>query len=227
MAGDGICVLGFGSLMSQASVRITMPSMRNFRYVRIEGHRRVFGHMSPLFFEAGIARAETLEISSLSAEPCEGASFCGVAFDIPREEWAAFVAREDEYVLSASKFRTLDGNVASEGMLCTSGSDQLLKERGVWPRYMASLDTLPDQTLRTCWHWAETSGLLPCACYLRHCLLSSRRDGIPDAVRQSFLDDSLLVDRKTTLREYLSRPGVEDHVMSSLPPPGLETRYGG
>jgi hypothetical protein len=214
-----------------------MPSSHNFRYVRIVDHRRCFAHISPLFSEAGIAKPETLELASLSAEPSSGNSFMGVAFDIPREEWGAFVDREMEYVITLAKFQPLgDGDHGDklgegqpgEGMLCTRGSDALLQERGVWSRYEAAFDSfVPPLESRTCWDWGEASGLLPCACYLRHCLLSSRRAGIPVAVRESFLDNTYLVDRKTTLRDYLNRPGVEEYVMSSLPPPNLEARYGG
>jgi hypothetical protein len=225
-----VTILGYGSLLSASSTKLTMPSSHNFRYVRILGHRRCFAHISPLFSEAGIARPETLELASLSAEPCAGSSFMGVAFDIPRDEWGAFVDRELEYVIALARFEPLDGagDGPPEGMLCTRGSDALLRERGVWSRYEAAFDAYaPPIASRTCWDWGEASGLLPCACYLRHCLLSSRRAGIPAAVRESFLDNTYLVDRKTTLREYLSRPGVEEKVMSSLPPPNLETRYGG
>eukprot|EP00302_Diacronema_sp_CCMP2436_P004004 CAMPEP_0179837922 /NCGR_PEP_ID=MMETSP0982-20121206/348_1 /TAXON_ID=483367 /ORGANISM="non described non described, Strain CCMP 2436" /LENGTH=197 /DNA_ID=CAMNT_0021721153 /DNA_START=59 /DNA_END=653 /DNA_ORIENTATION=+ len=197
-----------------------MPSMANFRYVRILDHRRVFGHMSP-------SSSATLEISSLSAEVCAGASFCGVAFDILTSEWPAFVAREDEYILAPSRFVALAGGEGGEGMLCTRASDQMLQERGVWPRYLSSLELLPELVPRTCWEWGQGSGLRPCPTYLRHCLLSSRRAGVPDAVRQSFLADSYLVDRETSLEAYLAQVGIEEYVMSCLPPKGLETRYGG
>ena len=229
-----VTILGYGSLLSASSTKLTMPSSHNFRYVRIVDHRRCFAHISPLFSEAGIARPEKLELASLSAEPSSGSSFMGVAFDIPREEWGAFVDRELEYVITPAKFQLLgagdhgDELGEGEGMLCTRGSDALLRERGVWSRYEAAFDAfVPPLELRTCWDWGEASGLMPCACYLRHCLLSSRRAGIPAAVRESFLDDTYLVDRQTTLRTYLSRPGIEEYVMSCLPPPNLETRYGG
>eukprot|EP00304_Pavlova_gyrans_P012672 CAMPEP_0206041832 /NCGR_PEP_ID=MMETSP1466-20131121/6194_1 /ASSEMBLY_ACC=CAM_ASM_001126 /TAXON_ID=44452 /ORGANISM="Pavlova gyrans, Strain CCMP608" /LENGTH=345 /DNA_ID=CAMNT_0053416535 /DNA_START=1 /DNA_END=1040 /DNA_ORIENTATION=+ len=215
--------------MSERSVRTTTPSMSNFRYVRILNHRRVFAHATPLFFEAGIAKVDTLEISSLSAEPCAGASFCGVAFDIPPDEWHALEKREDEYVLAESLYEPLDAPKGNNnprgtlvGMLCTRGSDTKLKERGVWPRYMAALETLPATAPRTCWDWAPSSGILPCPTYLRHCLLASRRSDVPDEVRESFLDDTYLCDRATTLRAYLARPGFRDYVESSLPPKELE-----
>lgn len=253
-----VTMLGFGSLMSEQSAMLTTPSLTNFRYVRILGRRRVFGHVPPLFFEAGIARPETLELSSLSCEEHGEASCCGVAFDIPQHEWSALVEREDEYVLKLNPYVTVnaDGTPGDEkgfGMLCTPATDVILQERGVWPRYAAALASIGRSDVpqvrptspfpaielshrhvpfvlvgaQTCWHWEKDSGLLPCTTYLRHCLLSSRKVDVPACVRASFLDDTVLVDRSTTLRAYLSRPGVEQHVMNALPPPGLETRYNG
>ncbi|KAG8470398.1 hypothetical protein KFE25_008819 [Diacronema lutheri] len=221
-----VSILGYGSLMSESSALMSMPTLQNFRYVRILGHRRVFAHTSPLFHENGIARYETREISSLSAEPSPGSSFCGVAFDILAQDWPAFVAREAEYVLSPSTFVSLDGGEEGSGMLCIRGSDDLIKQRGTWPRYEAMFDASGLEP-RTCWDWDVDSGLKPCACYLRHCLLSSQRADVPAVVRESFLSDSFLVDRRTTLREYLRLPGVEARIMASVPPPGLGTRYGG
>lgn len=212
--------------MSESSVLMSMPSMTNFRYVRIVDHQRVFAHVNPLFHDNGIARYETREISSLSAEPRPGSSFCGVAFDIFEDDWPAFEAREQEYVLTPSRFVALEGGEEGEGMLCVRGSDELIKEKGLWPRYEAMFDAA-SLTPRSCWNWSMDSGLKPCATYLRHCILSSQRHGVPDAVRASFLSDTYLVDRQMTLLEYLNLPGVEARVMGSLPPPELATRYGG
>jgi hypothetical protein len=67
---DGwVAVLGIGSLLSERSARFTSPSLRNFKTVRLKGWRRVFAHTAPVFFQRGIASAETREISSLSMEP--------------------------------------------------------------------------------------------------------------------------------------------------------------
>lgn len=61
--------------------------------------------------------------------------------------------------------------------------------------------------------------------YCRHCVLATRRDGVPEEARESFLDDTRLVDRTTTLRQYLADRGA--HVMASTPPASLTDRYSG
>ena len=69
-ASTTLTVLGLGSLLSERSSRTTYPRLTNFRLARVEGYRRVFGHPAGIFFERGIANAETKEFSSLCAEPC-------------------------------------------------------------------------------------------------------------------------------------------------------------
>ncbi len=62
---DTITILGFGSLLSQKSSRVTFPTLRNFRLGRVRDHRRVFAHPASIFFQRGIANLDTLEMSSL------------------------------------------------------------------------------------------------------------------------------------------------------------------
>jgi len=56
---DLISVCGFGSLLSERSARSTFPDLLNFRVARLNGFRRVFAHVAPIFFERGIAKPET------------------------------------------------------------------------------------------------------------------------------------------------------------------------
>ena len=94
-------VLGFGSLMSEASARTTFPALADFRIVRVGGWRRVFAHAAAIFFDRGIANKDTMEFASLSAEPCEGASFLCCSFTVEMDEpnWERFREREEEFQL--------------------------------------------------------------------------------------------------------------------------------
>ena len=85
-------ILGFGSLLSEQSARTTFPDLGGFRLVRVHGYRRVFAHAAAVFFERGIANAETLEFASLSAEPRDGASFVAACFEVDMDaaSWARF-----------------------------------------------------------------------------------------------------------------------------------------
>lgn len=83
LKGALVTLIGFGSLLSETSSRTTFPHLENFRFGRVEGWRRCFRHPAAIFFERGIALPETRQISSLSAEPAEGASFVCSLFDVP------------------------------------------------------------------------------------------------------------------------------------------------
>lgn len=50
---DGLMsVIGYGSLLSETSSRITFPELSNFRMARLKGFRRVFAHTPPFFVRA-------------------------------------------------------------------------------------------------------------------------------------------------------------------------------
>lgn len=78
-----ISVAGFGSLLSESSARSTFPDLRRFRACKIKGYRRVFAHTASVFFQRGIARPATREISSLSCEPQQGQEIVVSVFEVP------------------------------------------------------------------------------------------------------------------------------------------------
>ena len=69
--------------------------------------------------------------------------------------------------------------------------------------------------------------MLPCRVYLRHCVLAAKKlsklSG-SEAAYNSFLDDTYLADRVTTVRTYLAQ---HPDIMKELPPPELAGRYSG
>lgn len=78
-----ISVAGFGSLLSECSARSTFPDLHNFRAGKVKGYRRIFAHTASVFFQRGIARLETGEISSLSCESQPGEEIVVSVFDVP------------------------------------------------------------------------------------------------------------------------------------------------
>ncbi|KAL4568212.1 hypothetical protein LXL04_023819 [Taraxacum kok-saghyz] len=69
----------------ERSARSTFPDLINFQVAKLNGFRRVFAHVAPIFFERGIAKPET-KISSLSVEPCECESLIVTVFEIKKSE---------------------------------------------------------------------------------------------------------------------------------------------
>lgn len=117
-------------------------------------------------------------------------------------------------------FTTLDGKAAGEGMLCLASSDQAYIAQWGQRRFD---ELYTANGLHTIWGWPRDSGLRPCATYLRHCALAAAKLG-PEA-HASFVEETYLVDRVTTVRAYLER---HPHVMSELPEdPVLRERYAG
>jgi len=238
-----ITILGLGSLLSERSSRLTFPNLRNFRLGRVPNHRRVFMHPAALFFERGIANMDTLEVSSLSCEQCDGAGFVCSVFEVPKDEILddmtgregtiipsqAYLEREEEFDIvkvpyieeEAHPSDTAVHSSAKTGILCRRWTDEAYAQR--WGPDRLSEKYAP-HGIKSIWdQWSQPdSGILPCAAYLRHCVLAAEKMG--SACYDSFLDETYLVDRTTTIREYLE---TKPEVMATVPPGELAMRYGG
>ncbi|KAF8394608.1 hypothetical protein HHK36_020822 [Tetracentron sinense] len=200
-----LSICGFGSLLSETSARSTFPDLINFRVARLSGFRRVFAHVAPIFFQRGIANAETGEISSLSVEPCEGETLIVTVFEVTRSE----VVPE-----------TLDGIPhTSPAVLCARYSD----EEYFQVRCKGSKEIYYQRYGRYNIDKIWRDDILPCRVYLRHCVLAAKNLG--NEAYNNFLDHTFLGDRNTTIRQHLVTTG--SGIMEEEPPELLKTRYGG
>jgi hypothetical protein len=181
--------------------------------------RRVFAHPHLFLLGEGVVEyPNTLKIASLSAESApHNVSFIAAAFEVVLDDLQreAFLRREPEYKIDTTQFYPIhdkDGSEAlGEGVICLGSTDNDI-----------DLTRKPDN-IESVWNWRPDSGLLPLSLYLRHCLLAVEKVG--GTAYESFLKDTYLVDRQTTLAEYLDEHGEE--VMSSRPPSHLEARFSG
>jgi hypothetical protein len=228
-----ITILGLGSLLSERSSRVTFPELQNFRLGRVPNYRRVFGHPASVFFQRGLANMETKECSSLAAEYCQGhAGFVCSIFEVPSQGLVssdgipstAFLEREEEFDIIQVPFIDFDRSKTeivadSKGTLCTRFTDEGYVKRWGEARFV---EHYTKYGIATIWDFKYDSGLLPCQVYLRHCYLAAKKMG--EECFNSFLDETVLVDRITTIREYVEK---NPHVIETLPPPGLEERYSG
>ncbi|OMP11873.1 hypothetical protein COLO4_03630 [Corchorus olitorius] len=194
-----ISICGFGSLLSEKSARSTFPNLLNFRVAKLNGFRRVFAHVAPIFFDNGIAKPETKEISSLSVEPCEGETLIVTAFEIQQSEIPAFMDRELEFRFLAVLPETLDGEpFANPGEVRTFISSIMVDITSIRFGEMISCHAV---------------------------FISDTAKNLGDIAYNNFLDHTFLGDRTTTIRTYLATTG--SGIMEEEPPESLKSRYGG
>ncbi|KAK4433894.1 hypothetical protein Salat_0552100 [Sesamum alatum] len=218
---DGlVSICGFGSLLSERSARSTFPDLINFRVAKLNGFRRVFAHVAPIFFERGIAKPETKEISSLSVEPYESETLVVTTFEIRRSEIPSFIEREHEFRFLAVIPETFNGLLyTTPSVLCARYSD----EEYFLNRCKGSKEIFFQRYGRYGIDKIWVDDILPCRVYLRHCVLAAKN--LSETAYDNFLDHTFLGDRKTTIREYLATTG--SGIMEEEPPEELKYRYGG
>lgn len=107
----------------------------------------------------------------------------------------------------------------NHGILCTRSTDEKFISRWGQDRFDRNYS---QYGISTIWNWDQSSGLRPCGPYLRHCVLAAEKMGKESY--DSFLDQTVLIDRITTIRSYLEK---YPEVMDLLPPLELAERYGG
>lgn len=226
-ADEWITILGFGSLLSEQSSKTTFPELRNFRLGRVKNYRRVFGHPASIFFQRGIANLETKEMSSLSTEFVDAhPGFICSIFEVLNDGMMgkngvpsfAFLEREEEFDIIEVPYEESDGKIR-KGILCAAGTDDIYLKRWGKDRFESNYKRYGVDKI---WGWQKDSGLRPCAVYLRHCYLAAKSMGTK--CLNSFLDETVLVDRKTTVRDYLRQ---NPQVLETEPPPSLVGRYSG
>lgn len=243
-------IVGFGSLIAEASARATFPNLKNFRIIRVLGYRRVFGHSPSVMVERGLAIRGSWHQSCLSAEPVflnddnEEASrikkldmsvgFLAVCFEVGANDVAsavkgivgiggrlwcgeALMKREEEFNFNivccqkVLKDGSYDGH-SFPGLMCVASTDEEFVSR--WGESVFK-EKLSKTGLRAIWDWPLESALKPCSVYTNHCYLAAQSLGSP--MLDSFLDETYLVDRQTTVRTYLSRnPSVLFHQPPSM-----------
>ena len=85
--------------------------------VQIQGYRRVFAHTAAVFFQRGIARPETGEISSLSCEPSVGREIVVSVFEVPFTPSAVQASSTQQHVIYPSIYALIQQSKQSCGVL--------------------------------------------------------------------------------------------------------------
>lgn len=214
-------------------------------------------HAASIFFDRGIAKMDTREFSSLSAErvpaAAEGEGAAGAAereplivtlFEIPVDQLPAFYAREEEFLLETVPYREglpsaaaakAEGDGAGAAAGAGAGAAKatgagLMCLRSSDAHYVATRGQEAFDTLykaRGLHTIWHWDRILPCRVYLRHCVLAARALG-PEA-EANFLSTTFCYDGSTTIGEYLGGAlgGLGTSIMEEEPPEAVRGRYSG
>lgn len=199
-----VYVFGYGSLMSEASARQTMPCLRRFGVARVRGLRRIFNLVSISLLRSGQTAVGDKELAAVAAEPAgddERSELLGSVFEIPARDLEAYREREHRYRFAQVEAQVLDASrrvvatVTAE--ICLRSSDAEYREKcGSREEYHRRVGQFYAGAL-----WRDD--VLPASGYLRLCLDAAAALGAD--ILDNFLDSSLLADGVTTIREYLRR----------------------
>ncbi|GIL63081.1 hypothetical protein Vafri_17056 [Volvox africanus] len=130
---------------------------------------------------------------------------------------AAFIAREHEFRFVAVEPYDLNGApIGRKAVVCARNTDAAYRAARCPPDEWARRWAV--HGISSVWR----DDVLPCRVYLRHCVLAARSLG-PEA-EDSFLNDTYLADRSTTIGEYLR---LHPDIMDEQPPLPLAERYSG
>lgn len=211
---ETLTIIGFGSLLSEASARRTTPRLTNYRLVTVTGYRRIFNKAGIVFISRFGASRDDRAIASCATRYDGSTRIVCCAFDIPASVFPALDEREHRYHWTEVDFTDVSGP-AGRGRMCTESTDDAYRckcgtveayERRVGQFYRGRI-------------WRDD--LLPFPMYLDFCLDAARTHG--PAVVDNFLDTSYLADGVTTIRAYLAG---RERASSLAPDEIMERVYG-
>ena len=192
---QSLTIVGFGSLLSEASARRTTPSLTNYRLVTVAGYRRIFNKTGIVFISKFGASPDDRALSSCATRHDGATQLVCCAFDIPATEFPALDEREHRYAWADVAFTDASGK-SGNGRMCTESNDDAYRTKcGSAEEYERRVGQFYRGRI-----WRDD--LLPFPMYLDFCLAAADSHG--RAVFDNFLDTSYLADNVTTIRSYLA-----------------------
>ncbi|WP_299179356.1 gamma-glutamylcyclotransferase [uncultured Neptuniibacter sp.] len=190
-----ISVIGYGSLLSEASARETVPGLKNFRIVEVPGYKRIFNKVGIVFLSRYQADPASKTLASCSTLADEHSSIICSQFECTSDDYAALEEREHRFNWIQVDTRSSSGDI-SKGYMCTTSSDQYYRTRKcrTAEEYQSRVGQFYDGLI-----WRND--ILPYPRYLSFCLQAA--EALGEDVLDNFLDHSYLADGKTSIRTYL------------------------
>ena len=196
-------VAGYGSLLSEASARETVPALTGFELCRIHGYQRIFDKVAMVFFERHGASEDRRDIAALSTFARPGAEMIGCRFHVPDDAMPALFEREHRYRWAMAETTALDEGDTRSARITTAITDEdyRLNKCVTDAEYHRRVGRYYSGRIRR-------DDVLPFPTYLAHVIRALK--GVSDEVYEDFLDTTWLADGETRLRDYLAvNPGWE------------------
>jgi len=189
-----ISIVGYGSLLSEASARETVPHLSDFRLTRVAGYKRIFNKVGIIFVRRdGMDEGARLIASCATRRDPAHTIICSL-FEV--DEAGFEELREREHRLRWTEVDCTTGDGIVRGHMCTeyNDSDYRLNKcisagdyhRRVGQYYSGKI-------------WRDD--ILPYPPYLKHCLHAAQGHG--DAVLYNYLETTFLADGVTTIGDYI------------------------
>ena len=205
--------------MTYSSVLKTMPNAIGHRGGVLPSFERVFSLVSISGIKSGEANFDTMEVAALGVRPSsQDKEVRGVLFDIPEDEFSAFVEREHRY--KVVKLPVIDANMTSSDTQCTEAwvvteqTDDEYKSTMNIEEYEERVGRYYKGQL-----WGR-SDLKPMRKYLSNCIIAAdavdRELGSANNSHLINLMDMTYLSDGWTIREYVTAYSerFDDEVMS-------------
>lgn len=194
MTQKTLTIIGFGSLLSEASARRTTPGLANYRLVTVGGYRRIFNKVGIVFISKFGASPCDRTVSSCATRHDGTTRMICAAFEVPAAEFPALEEREHRYGWIEVEYEGQCGS--GRGLMCTESTDDAYRAKcGSSHEYEQRVGQYYRGKL-----WRDD--ILPFPLYLDFCLDAARTHG--HRVVDNFLDTSFLADNVTTIRTFLA-----------------------
>ena len=197
-SGDSIPIVGYGSLLSRASIERSLGPVGEVRVARVPGYVRVFDKICAHSLQTGAADPASTRIACCCAQRSRLGELLVSVFEIGREPVPRLLEREVAYGVEEVDFEILGGSEAGSAVMFVRPADARVSTTVTVSRGPEG----PVVYSGPAWR----GDILPARNYLHRCLRSARELG--NAVFDNFMDQSFLADR-TVLRRYLARESVE------------------
>ncbi len=109
-----ISVAGYGSLLSEASARETVPGLQNFRLVKVPGYRRIFNKVGIVFISRHGADPESLQIASCSTQADPDSAIICSQFECSEADFLSCMSVSTVFAGSKSR-HSFSGTPAIQG----------------------------------------------------------------------------------------------------------------